>query len=313
MANEKTESNAITQEFYLPPPQLSKWESFKLFLYDKERGEVMGRTGASWAKIGLFYLVFYSALAAFFAVMLVIFYQTLSNDEPKWRLDSSLIGTNPGLGFRPMPDDDNVESTLIWFRHGANGDWEPWVNRLQQFLDAYEDGRQEGYIMHCDWNKPPTDGKSCHFSIKKIKNCTKEMNFGYHEGHPCILIKMNRIFDWAPVAYNTTNYPSEMPQFLIDEMKKPEHGPSVWLSCEGETPADIENMGPISYTPYPGFPAYYFPYKNKKTYLAPFVFVEFLKPTPGVLISIECKAWAMNIEQNRAERRGSVHFELLMD
>lgn len=48
------------------------------------------------AKIGLFYLVFYAGLAAFFAVMLVIFYQTLSNFEPKWKLDSSLIGTNPG-------------------------------------------------------------------------------------------------------------------------------------------------------------------------------------------------------------------------
>jgi hypothetical protein len=33
----------------------------------------------------------------------------------------------------------------------------------------------------------------------------------------------------------------------------------------------------------------------------------------GVLINIECKAWAHNIVHDRADRRGSVHFELMVD
>jgi sodium/potassium-transporting ATPase subunit beta len=33
----------------------------------------------------------------------------------------------------------------------------------------------------------------------------------------------------------------------------------------------------------------------------------------GVLINIECKAWAHNVRHDRAERRGSVHFELMVD
>lgn len=33
----------------------------------------------------------------------------------------------------------------------------------------------------------------------------------------------------------------------------------------------------------------------------------------GVLINIECKAWAHNIYHDRIERRGSVHFELMVD
>lgn len=33
----------------------------------------------------------------------------------------------------------------------------------------------------------------------------------------------------------------------------------------------------------------------------------------GVLINIECKAWAKNIVYDRYERRGSVHFELMVD
>lgn len=33
----------------------------------------------------------------------------------------------------------------------------------------------------------------------------------------------------------------------------------------------------------------------------------------GIVINIECKAWAKNIKHSRADRTGSVHFELLID
>lgn len=33
----------------------------------------------------------------------------------------------------------------------------------------------------------------------------------------------------------------------------------------------------------------------------------------GILINIECKAWARNIVHNRQERVGMVHFELMID
>ena len=33
----------------------------------------------------------------------------------------------------------------------------------------------------------------------------------------------------------------------------------------------------------------------------------------GVLLNIECKAWAKNIHHDRKERRGSVHLELMVD
>ena len=52
----------------------------------------------------------------------------------------------------------------------------------------------------------------------------------------------------------------------------------VWLDCEGENPADKENMGPIVYHPTRGISANYFPYLNQEGYLSPAVFVEFTKP-----------------------------------
>jgi sodium/potassium-transporting ATPase subunit beta len=46
---------------------------------------------------------------------------------------------------------------------------------------------------------------------------------------------------------------------------------TVWLSCEGETPTDVENVGTIQYVPQPGFPGYYFPYNNTENYVSPMV------------------------------------------
>lgn len=51
------------------------------------------------AKILLFYFLFYAALAGFFAAFLAVFYQTLDANVPKWTLDRSLIGSNPGMEF----------------------------------------------------------------------------------------------------------------------------------------------------------------------------------------------------------------------
>lgn len=53
---------------------------------------------------------------------------------------------------------------------------------------------------------------------------------------------------------------------------------TVWVSCEGENPADVENIGKVSYHPRPGFPGYFFPYENSVGYLSPLVAVRFERP-----------------------------------
>lgn len=114
---------------------------------------------------------------------------------------------------------------------------------------------------------------------------------------------------------------------------------TVWVSCEGENPADQENIGPVDYLPIRGFPGYFYPYQNSEGYLSPLVAVHFQRPkrkfllefswfsvkeinicvfvvvyiSGGIIINIECKAWARNIIHDRKERLGSVHFELLID
>lgn len=105
-------------------------------------------------KIGLFYVVYYAFLTGFFIAMLVIFYQTLDDTVPKWQNSNGIIGSNPGkktnhywlsksiidissasgVGYRPGPSKDHVESTLVYFRHGELGNWKSWAERLDEFL-----------------------------------------------------------------------------------------------------------------------------------------------------------------------------------
>lgn len=52
------------------------------------------------------------------------------------------------------------------------------------------------------------------------------------------------------------------------------------MSCQGENPADVEYLGPVTYYPkgIQGFPGYYFPYLNSEGYLSPLVAVRFERP-----------------------------------
>lgn len=72
-----------------------------------------------------------------------------------------------------------------------------------------------------------------------------------------------------------------MPQHLKDyirETKSQSERNTIWVSCEGENPADKENLGPIKILPSQGFPGYYYPYENNEGYLSPLVAVQFVRP-----------------------------------
>ncbi|GFS55472.1 hypothetical protein NPIL_559702 [Nephila pilipes] len=306
------EKMADKSDDFIKSSKDSESTSFATFLWNSRTREFCGRTGNSWLKITIFYIIFYLLLAGFWSVMLLIFYQTLDYYKPKWQLDSSRIGSNPGLGFRPLPHPDNVDSTLIWFTHGSAREWDYWADSLEDYLYPYKGGRQFGEHVHdCDFERE-NDGKYvCKFIVENLGNeCTYANHFGYDLGRPCILLKINRIYGWKPVPYTNTTFPPTMPDHIRDH-----YDPNyVYISCAGENPADKENIGPIRYFPEHGaIPKYYFPFTNLDGYLSPFVYVRLEKPATGVLINIECKAWAANIRHDRTDRLGSVHLEMLID
>ncbi|XP_067143323.1 sodium/potassium-transporting ATPase subunit beta [Centruroides vittatus] len=290
------------------PSNLTKWQGCKQFLWNSDTKECLGRTGMSWLKITVFYIIFYSCLAAFWTVMLIIFYQTLSSSEPRWQLDSSRIGSSPGLGFRPRPPEDNIDSTLIWFNADKQDTIDHWVKNLEEFLKPYKSQRN---VSSCSIDQGPGDDKTCYFSIDKINDkCSTSSGYGYPARTPCVLIKLNRIYNWVPEPYkNASDLPSGIPED-IKMIYSPDY---VWISCIGENAADKDNIGDVEYLPEQGISVKFFPFKNQKEYLSPFVFVRFKDIAKNVLVNIECKAWAKNIKYDRGDRLGSVHFELLVD
>lgn len=311
--------NKGLSDFHYVPEAIT----FRKFLYNEKNNKYCGRSVLSWAKIGLFYLVFYGALASLVGICLWVFMQTIDARIPKYKLERSIIGTNPGLGFRPSPPAQNIQSTLIWYKGTAEKDYKYWVDSLNEFLKDYEIlGTSLGQgqnVQNCDYRHYPEHGQVCLVDYKSFGICNKENHFNYHKSGPCIFLKLNRIYGWIPEYYNDTNdLPIKMPKQLRDHIynvSKIDRDMlnTVWVSCEGENPADLEYIGPINYYPIQGFPGYYFPYENADGYLSPLVAVNIHRPKSGVLINIECKAWAKNIIHSRSEQTGSVHFEILLD
>ncbi|CAH2105102.1 unnamed protein product [Euphydryas editha] len=269
----------------------------------------------------LFYFTFYAALAILVAICMWTFLQLLDAREPKWQLESSIIGTNPGLGFRPMPPE--VASSVIWYKGNDPGSYQFWISELSSFLQKYKrDANKSGAgqnIHNCDFKLPPPAGKVCDVDVSLCSPCVEDNGFAYQKSTPCIFLKLNKIYGWKPEFYNSSdNLPSAMPDDLKEHIKNmtaynKNYLNMVWVSCQGENPADRENIGPIQYLPHRGFPGYYFPYTNQEGYLSPLVAVHLQRPKTGMLINIECRAWANNIKYDRVEGMGSVHIEIMVE
>lgn len=120
----------------MPKQQHTKLESVKLFFWDPSTRKCMGRTGDSWLKIIAFYIALYAILAGVWLFLFYLFQQTISNRYPKWQLDESLIGTNPGLGFRPQNPPSRIDSALITYQTGQDGDYKHWIEDLNNYFES---------------------------------------------------------------------------------------------------------------------------------------------------------------------------------
>ena len=152
----------------------SSKEEGSSYLYERKPDGtrvVLGRTIASWDKLILFYLLFTAILALLWGLCMGVFFQTLDFYIPKYSQESSagVISANPGLGFRPAgglgfvnkngeDSEPSIYSSLIWFRHGANGNWQTLKQNLDVFLKQYEPGffaNQGASLTKCDFETNP--------------------------------------------------------------------------------------------------------------------------------------------------------------
>ncbi|KAG8511418.1 Sodium/potassium-transporting ATPase subunit beta-3 [Galemys pyrenaicus] len=143
----------------------------------------------------LFYLVFYVFLAALFTFTMWAMLQTLNDEVPKYRDQIP----SPGLMVFPKP----VTALEYSFNVDDPSTYRKYVEDLKKFLEPYGVQAQKN-LTDCPngalyEQKGPTYA-ACQFPLVSLDSCSGERDsqFGYAEGNPCILVKMNRIIGLKP-------------------------------------------------------------------------------------------------------------------
>jgi len=331
MADKKPEILGATA---FKPVERTGWEAVRYLIHNPDTGEYFTRTPKSWALITVFYLIYYSLLACFWAAMLTIFLQTIPNVEdhagPRWHTSSSIIGESPGLGLKPGQEARKIDSSMIQYNKEQEGDglkegsadgkidgYGQWVARAEEFLQKIKDEQAKGTPESCSVGNGATKDKVCKFDTATLDACLKPEE-AYKAGSPCVYLKLNKIYGLEPTTFNKTHVSTltddDMPKTLRDHIAGQADDDQVWVECHGENPADVEALsGKINYFPKTqGYPAYYFPYLQQEGYVSPVVAVQFKGVPLNQLIHIECRAWASNIGYNRRDRIGINHLEIMV-
>ncbi|XP_067849030.1 sodium/potassium-transporting ATPase subunit beta-1-like [Heptranchias perlo] len=280
---------------------------WKKFLWNSEKKEAFGRTGSSWFKILLFYLIFYGCLAGIFIGTIQVLLLTISDFEPKYQDRVA----PPGLSHAPY-----AIKTEISFSMSNPKSYESFVQSMNKLLENYNESSQVGSTPFEDCSETPGDyitrgnlddsqgqKRVCRFHRAWLKNCSglDDSNYGYADGKPCVIAKLNRIVGFFPKPpKNNSDLRGEL-QANYNQFVLPVH-------CEAKREEDRGKIGSVEYFGmggYPGFPLQYYPYYGQRLqekYLQPLLAIQFTNLTHNVELRIECKVFGDNIEYSEKDR-----------
>ncbi|XP_060755447.1 sodium/potassium-transporting ATPase subunit beta-1b [Neoarius graeffei] len=287
------------------PAQNKDDGGWKKFFWNSDTRECLGRTGGSWAKILLFYTIFYGCLSGIFTGTIQALLLTLNSYKPSWQDRIS----SPGLTHAPRSDKGDV----IFAVNDVNT-YLKYINSIKNFLEAYNDEIQRdqhkfedcgdqpgGYKNRGDLDTEIGIRRACRFSKTLLGPCsgTEDQDFGFSEGKPCLIVKLNRIVYFRPE-------PPQSNESIPEEVKSKVQPNVIPLHCTSKKKEEEVLLGPVAYYGIgEGFPLQYYPYYGKllhSHYLQPLVAIQFLNITLNQDIRIECKVYGENILQSDKDR-----------
>jgi len=295
------------------------WEAFRYFIYDPDNGTVLSRTPKSWALITIFYTIYYSCLAAFWYVCLLIFFSTLPDAAagPKWQQQDSLIGINPGVGIRPLNRDSRIDSNMFMLQEGDNNmvpttkDGEGDLNidyavRAESFMKVYSKASGDDYLDFDTATLGPCENSPYGFVGDVVT--------------PCVFLKFNKIWGWNPTPIGEEDFakaeedgnpwPADFKAHWDAQADKDK----IWVDCQGRNAADKEALAGMEYYPASrGFETKFFPFQgNKESYHSPLVAVRFTDLPKGQLVHIECRSYYAGVRHETKSKTGLVTFEMIL-
>ncbi|EDO32320.1 predicted protein [Nematostella vectensis] len=262
---------------------MTRWEvivqnanDFKTFLYNKEKGEVMGRNGQSWAKIGLFFLVFYLCLAGFFAAMLSIFLSTLPDraDGPKL---TQYIAGKPVLNPVPSNKIEGYDPNKASSYSSHVSDINSFLNQYVRQGGANKDQFAPDFCNGTSGEPRPKDAKKqCRFDLTNLGPCYKNetgFKYGFDTGSPCFFLRMNKVFNFVPEPNSGLSY--------------------IKVECDAKD-SSKNNLIKVYPEENPGWPVSFYPYRMEDNWLAPVIAVQ-VNTTSTT--EVRCRALGKNIQQ----------------
>ncbi|XP_006159728.1 potassium-transporting ATPase subunit beta [Tupaia chinensis] len=272
-----------------------RMEEFRHYCWNPDTGQLLGRTLSRWVWISLYYVGFYVVMTGLFALSLYTLMSTIDPYTPDFQDQLK----SPGVTLRP--DVYGEKGLEISYNVSDNRTWAGLVHTLHTFLEGYSPAAQENsvnctsetYYFQERFEAPNHTKFSCQFTAQMLHNCSGllDPDFGFREGKPCFIIKMNRIVKFLPS--NGT-------------------APRVDCAFRDKPHQDAAPLQ-VEYYPHGGtYSLHYFPYYGRRAqphYSNPLVAAKLLN-VPDVVIV--CKVLADHVTSNNPhdQYEGKVEFKL---
>uniref|UniRef100_A0A8C5PXV7 Sodium/potassium-transporting ATPase subunit beta n=1 Tax=Leptobrachium leishanense TaxID=445787 RepID=A0A8C5PXV7_9ANUR len=266
-------------------------QDFKKFIWNPRKREFMGRNSKSWAQILCFYFFLYAFLTGMFALCIYGLLLTINPHVPTYR-DRVFP---PGVTIRPY-----ISGFHFAFNGSERSTWSPFTDNLNKFLEAYNDDTQILNNIECTPGQyfvqsgdEQEEKKACQFRRSQLQNCSgiEDPSFGFSEGKPCLVLKMNRILGY-----------------------KAGSGVPIYVTC-GIPRGDQTRLGSVNFYPSNRFDLMYYPYYGKLThvnYTSPLIAMQFTEVTRNEEVTIQCKINGKGIISDHKNDRflGRISFTL---
>ncbi|KAL8576915.1 hypothetical protein ACOMHN_004361 [Nucella lapillus] len=190
-------STAGSSQIHVPretfEDRIRQWRHWLLGTDHEGKKLCMGRSLVDWLLLMGAYTALLVLLLMTFIVMMALFYWIVDWNYPTVQGPAAILQT-PGIGFRPQP---NIHNTIIRYVKGDITTYHHYVDQIEAYLKYYENQNQQGenYIDCNEIRERRTEdlNKVCRFDLMELgQDCVKQQNFGFDNGQPCVLIKLNK-------------------------------------------------------------------------------------------------------------------------